>query len=166
MNEWINVLNASLPNLEIYVYTCNDLFLSFTPCIRRAVYWECTEPTERNFMDQRFCMQCNITIFNNYVMFHILIHLMITHLKRYKIVFAKWKLCTVMFHINVADNMVKKIIELCFLRWGLTFHNYVVFHSLCVFRSFIHSFIYLRSVNPYKVNQPIRYRTCHNKSVS
>ena len=32
--------------------------------------------------------------------------------------------------------------------------------------SFVHSFIYLRSVNPYKVSQPIRYRTCHNIKVS
>ena len=32
--------------------------------------------------------------------------------------------------------------------------------------SFIHSFIYLRSVNPYKVSQPIGYRTCHNINVS
>jgi len=30
----------------------------------------------------------------------------------------------------------------------------------------INSFIYLRSVNPYKVSQPIRYRTCHNIKVS
>ena len=30
--------------------------------------------------------------------------------------------------------------------------------------SFIHSFI-MHSVNPYKVNQPIGYRTCHNTSV-
>jgi hypothetical protein len=30
--------------------------------------------------------------------------------------------------------------------------------------SSIHSFI-MHSVNPYKVNQPIGYRTCHNTSV-
>jgi len=30
--------------------------------------------------------------------------------------------------------------------------------------TFIHSFI-MHSVNPYKVNQPIGYRPCHNTSV-
>jgi hypothetical protein len=40
------------------------------------------------------------------------------------------------------------------------------FHKICSFiHSFIHSFI-MHSVNPYKVKQPMGYRTCHNINVS
>jgi hypothetical protein len=40
-----------------------------------------------------------------------------------------------------------------------------IFNGLTLAHSFIYSFI-MHSVNPYKVKQPMGYRTCHNINVS
>ena len=55
--EWINVLNTSLPNLEIYVYSSDDLVLSFTPRQRRALYWEYTELSKISWIS---CSVCSV----------------------------------------------------------------------------------------------------------
>ena len=77
--------------------------------------------------------------------------------------------------INVLDiKMMMKVTELHFM--PCLWFVFLLFKAVSILQYcnlslvweslFIHSFIHLRSVNPYKVSQPIGYRTCHNINVS
>ena len=67
-----------------------------------------------------------------------------------------WPCSTLLSHFffKVSPNLLSYVESLRFL-------------FLCsLLIGFIHSFIYLHSINPYKVRQPIRYRTCQSIKVS